>query len=46
MEFLKSLFDLGALTFEQFETEANKNGLKLADLSAGNYVCKNKFYRQ
>ena len=43
MEFLRELFAQGALTFEQFTTAVNEKGFKLADLSQGQYVDKQKF---
>jgi chromosome segregation ATPase len=43
MEFLKALFEAGALTWEQFSEAVNAKGYKLADLSTGNYVSKAKF---
>lgn len=43
MEFLKDLFTNGALTFEQFSKAVNEKGIKLADLSRGQYVDKQKF---
>ncbi|MCH5210433.1 MAG: phage scaffolding protein [Oscillospiraceae bacterium] len=42
MEFLKDLFGTGALTFEQFTKAVEDKGLKIADLSAGEYVSKQK----
>lgn len=43
MEFLKKLFESGALTWEQFSAAVTANGFKLADLATGNYVSKKKF---
>lgn len=43
MEFLKALFEAGALTWEQFEKAVTDKGYKLADLSTGNYVSKAKY---
>lgn len=43
MEFLKALFEAGALTWEQFSEAVTNKGYKLADLSAGNYVSKQKY---
>lgn len=43
MEFLKALFEGGALSWEQFEKAVTDKGYKLADLSTGNYVSKLKF---
>ena len=46
MDFLKELFDKaenGTLTYEQFATSIKSNGLKLADLSKGEYVAKKKY---
>jgi len=42
MEFLKSVFGEGALTFDEFAVGVAQNGLKLADLAAGGYVDKRK----
>lgn len=42
MEFLKELFT-EPLSFEAFEKAVNAKGFKLADLSSGNYVAKDKF---
>lgn len=43
MEFLKSLFEKGAITWEQFQQGVADKGYKLADLSSGNYVSKHKY---
>lgn len=43
MDFLKALFNSGALTWEQFSEAVNEKGYKIADLSTGNYVSKKKF---
>lgn len=43
MDFLKKLFESGALTWEQFLAACNEKGYKLADLSTGNYVAKKKY---
>ena len=43
MEFLKALFESGAITWEQFSKEVTDKGYKLADLSTGNYVSKKKY---
>lgn len=43
MDFLKQLFESGALTWEQFVAAVNAKGYKLADLSTGNYVAKKKY---
>lgn len=43
MDFLKALFEQGALTWEQFEEAVNSKGYKVADLSTGNYVGKKKY---
>lgn len=43
MDFLKALFESGAITWEQFVEGVNKAGYKLADLSTGNYVAKKKY---
>ena len=37
MEFLKILFESGAITWEQFSQSVTEKGYKLADLSAGTY---------
>lgn len=42
MEFLKQLFQR-PLSFEEFSKAVAENGVKLADLSTGNYVSKAKF---
>lgn len=42
MEFLKALFEAGALTFEQFVEAVTKAGIKLANLADGGYVDKQK----
>ena len=43
MEFLKALFDEGALTYEQLETKLKDNkDIKLANLASGQYVDKQK----
>lgn len=42
MDFLKELFNSGALTWEQFVQAVTDKGYKLADLSTGNYVSKRK----
>ena len=42
MEFLKSVFGEGSLTFDEFAAVAAEAGLKLADLAAGGYVDKRK----
>lgn len=41
MEFLRELFT-APLSFEAFQEAVNKKGYKLADLSTGNYVGKEK----
>lgn len=43
MDFLKVLFENGALTWDQFVEQVNTKGFKLADLSTGNYVSKQKY---
>lgn len=43
MEFLKVLFENGAVTWEQFLKGVEDKGLKIADLSEGNYVSKLKY---
>lgn len=43
MDFLKELFGTEAITFEQFAEKVKKGGLKLADLSKGEYVGIEKF---
>jgi len=43
MDFLKELFGTEAITFEQFTETAKAAGLKLADLSKGEYVGVEKF---
>lgn len=43
MEFLKRLFENGALDFEAFSKAVTDNGFKLADLSKGEYVSKLKY---
>lgn len=40
---LKELFGEEALTYEQLSAKLTENGMKLADLSTGNYVSKRKF---
>lgn len=43
MDFLKEVFGEESLTFEQFAGKVTSKGLKLADLSTGNYVDKKKY---
>lgn len=43
MEFLKELFGGEAMTYEQLEKAVSGKGIKLADLSKGEYVSKGKF---
>lgn len=43
MEFLKELFGEEALTYEAFSKAVTDKGLKLADLSTGNYVGTRKY---
>lgn len=43
---IKDIFDKaenGTLTYEQFESAIKENGVKLVDLSEGNYVSKQKY---
>lgn len=43
MEFLKEIFDGKSLSFEDLQRAVQEKGLKLADLSKGQYVDKQKF---
>ena len=43
MDFLLELFGNEALTFDQLKAKVEAKGLKLADLSTGNYVAKKKY---
>lgn len=43
MEFLKEIFGGGALTYEQLAAKVAEKKMKLADLSTGGYVGKEKF---
>ena len=43
MEFLKELFESGALDFDAFSKAITEKGIKLADLSKGDYVSKLKY---
>lgn len=43
MDFLKTLFNGDALTYEEFMTAIRANDIKLADLSKGEYVSKRKY---
>lgn len=43
MEFLKVLFGERSLTYEELKAAIEKEGMKLADLSKGGYVDKQKF---
>ena len=43
MEFLKALFESGAITWEQFSQAVTDKGYKLVDLSTGAYVDKRKY---
>ena len=43
MDFLKELFGDEALTFEQLQAKVAEKGIKLADLTTGNYVDKKKY---
>lgn len=40
---LQKLFENGPLTFEEFEAAVKRNGIKLVDLSKGDYVSKRKY---
>lgn len=42
MEFLKDLFGTEALTFDQFTAKVNEHKMKLADISGGAYVGRDK----
>ena len=46
MEELRELFGDGALTAEEFDAKCAEKGYKLADISKGAYVAKEKFDRQ
>lgn len=43
MDFLKELFNDGQLDYDTFSSKVNEKGFKLADLSKGDYVSKNKY---
>lgn len=43
MDFLKKLFEGGALTWEQFSDAVGKNGFKLVNLSEGKHINKQKY---
>ena len=43
MEFLKELFGDQPLTYDQLAEKVTKHGMKLADLSTGRYVGKDKY---
>ncbi len=43
MDFLKELFNSGALTWEQFSKAVTDKGFKIVDLSKGEYVSKSKY---
>ena len=43
MDFLKALFESGALTWEEFSQAVTEKGFKLADLATGKYVSKSKY---
>lgn len=43
MDFLKEVFGEETLNFEQFASKVTSKGIKLADLSTGNYVDKKKY---
>ena len=43
MEFLKEIFGDGALTYDQLAAKVAEKKMKLADLSTGGYVGKEKF---
>lgn len=43
LEFLKTLFANGPLSYDQLEDAVSKAGLKVGDLSGGAYVSKEKF---
>ena len=46
MEFLKTVFGDKSLTYDEFAAICASNKLKIADLSAGEYVAKGKFDAQ
>lgn len=43
MDFLKALFESGALTWEEFSNAVTAKGYKIADLATGKYVSKSKY---
>lgn len=45
MESLKSVFNNGVLTYEEFEAKCKENNIKLANLESGEYVDKEKLTR-
>ena len=45
MEELKELFGDGALTADEFTAKLQEKGIKLADISKGGYIAKEKFDR-
>ena len=43
MEFLKALFEIEALTYEQFTAKLKEAGLKVVNIADGSYISRNKF---
>lgn len=43
MDFLKDLFNDGQLDYDTFSSKITEKGIKLVDLSKGDYVSKNKY---
>lgn len=43
MDFLKELFNDGQIDYDTFSSKLTEKGIKLADLSKGEYVSKNKY---
>lgn len=43
MEFLKALFESGALTFDQFAAKVKEAGFKVVNIADGSYISRNKF---
>ena len=43
MEFLKALFESGALTYEQFTAKVKEAGFKVVNIADGSYISRNKF---
>ena len=43
MEFLKALFESGALTYEEFAAKVKEAGLNVVNIADGSYVSRNKF---